>query len=148
MKLRKRVRSSSPGYPSLRQAAGDRRWVGTAALGLATAAMVSGCTTRVHQEAEPVRSGGVIMMEPMRTGGVPPMPKPPAADPQPGAAYVVKQGDTLSGLALRYLGRAGRWREIAALNPGIDPDRIRIGQSLVLPADSRTQQNGVPHERP
>ncbi|MFG2621201.1 peptidoglycan DD-metalloendopeptidase family protein [Streptomyces sp. NPDC048507] len=50
-----------------------------------------------------------------------------------GAAYTVKAGDTLSGIALARLGSAGRYPEIARLNGITDPDRIRAGQRLKLP---------------
>ncbi|MFH8890297.1 peptidoglycan DD-metalloendopeptidase family protein [Streptomyces sp. NPDC017949] len=56
----------------------------------------------------------------------------PAADKAP-AAYTVKAGDTLSGIALANLGNAGRYPEIARLNGITDPDRIRAGQRLKLP---------------
>lgn len=45
----------------------------------------------------------------------------------------VGEGDTLSRIAERELGSSRRWREIAALNPAIDPDRLAIGQALLLP---------------
>jgi nucleoid-associated protein YgaU len=48
--------------------------------------------------------------------------------------YKVKRGDTLSGIAARKLGDAGRWPEIARLNRDIvpDPDEIVPGQVLVI----------------
>lgn len=44
-------------------------------------------------------------------------------------SYVVKQGDTLEGVAAAKLGYAGRWREIAALN------RLRYPYISARPAD-------------
>jgi hypothetical protein len=46
----------------------------------------------------------------------------------------VRKGDTLSGIAARKLGDAGRWPEIARLNRDIvpDPDEILPGQVLVI----------------
>jgi nucleoid-associated protein YgaU len=48
--------------------------------------------------------------------------------------YKIKRGDTLSGIAARKLGDAGRWPEIARLNRDIvpDPDEIVPGQVLVI----------------
>ena len=49
----------------------------------------------------------------------------------------VQRGDTLSALAGRYLGDTARWREIYTPNRGVigdDPDVIRPGQVLTLPA--------------
>jgi nucleoid-associated protein YgaU len=48
--------------------------------------------------------------------------------------HKIKRGDTLSGIAARKLGDAGRWPEIARLNRDIvpDPDEIVPGQVLVI----------------
>lgn len=54
-----------------------------------------------------------------------------------GRVYVVKVSDRkqgLSGIALRELGKASRWPEIARLNKLRDPNRITPGQRLRLPA--------------
>lgn len=48
-------------------------------------------------------------------------------------SWTVKRGETLSGIASKALGSAKRWREIADLNPRIDPNRIPVGATLVLP---------------
>ena len=50
----------------------------------------------------------------------------------------VKSGDNLWKIAARTLGDRDRWQEIRDLNPDIDPDRIRVGQKLMLPASART----------
>lgn len=50
-------------------------------------------------------------------------------------AYVVRAGEVLGAIAQRELGRASRYTEIVALNPGLDPDRITEGQRLSMPAD-------------
>ena len=49
--------------------------------------------------------------------------------------YVVRPGDTLSGIARRELGAAGRWRDLVDLNPAVaaNPDRIHAGTVLLLP---------------
>ena len=54
----------------------------------------------------------------------------------PPRLYIVRRGDTLSGIAQRELGDASRWPEIFELNGEVisDPDRIFSGQVLVLPA--------------
>jgi hypothetical protein len=49
--------------------------------------------------------------------------------------YIVKPGDTLSKIAIGTLGAAGKWRIIAELNGIINPDKIRVGQRLQLPAE-------------
>jgi LysM repeat protein len=47
--------------------------------------------------------------------------------------YKVVKGDTLSGIALKKLGNASRWREIIALNPGLTERNLRVGQTIRLP---------------
>ncbi len=47
--------------------------------------------------------------------------------------YIVKQGDSLSRIALRELGDESRWKELATLNQLADPDKIYIGQRITLP---------------
>ncbi|MGD8648037.1 MAG: LysM domain-containing protein [Desulfobacterales bacterium] len=47
--------------------------------------------------------------------------------------YIVKPGDTLSGIATANIGAAGKWRIIADLNGIVNPDNIRVGQRLQLP---------------
>ena len=63
----------------------------------------------------------------------PAQPEQPAGDPQ---TYTVQSGDCLWDIAARELGSGLRWSEIYDLNRDIlsDPDRIQIGQELVLPA--------------
>lgn len=49
---------------------------------------------------------------------------------------VVENGDTLSRIAMRYLGAGSRYKEIVALNNIKDPNLIRPGQILMLPDDA------------
>ena len=66
------------------------------------------------------------------------------------ATYTVRRGDTLWGIAARYLGDPLRWKEIAALNADrhegagefSDPHWIYPGWTLVLPAGAK----GLPEE--
>jgi nucleoid-associated protein YgaU len=61
-----------------------------------------------------------------------------AAAPAAAAAstYTVKSGDTLSGIAKNLLGNASAYMEIFNLNKDqlSDPDKIRPGQVLKIPA--------------
>ncbi|MBM4063113.1 MAG: LysM peptidoglycan-binding domain-containing protein [Planctomycetes bacterium] len=50
--------------------------------------------------------------------------------------YTVQEGDTLATIARRFLGDANRAQEFFALNPGLDPARIRPGQKLRLPPNA------------
>ena len=74
---------------------------------------------------------------------LPDRPVPPAGPPAvrevdvraeaPRDRHVVAPGETLTAIARQNLGDAGRWREIVALNPGLSPDRMSVGASLILP---------------
>jgi LysM repeat protein len=52
---------------------------------------------------------------------------------QTGGSYTVQRGDTLGKIAKRILGSSKRWREIARANPSINPNRLRVGDKLVIP---------------
>ena len=60
------------------------------------------------------------------------------------AEYVVKKGDTLSGISRDQLGTATRWQEIAELNKLEHPYRIKVGQTLELPSDAYQRTGGLP----
>lgn len=61
----------------------------------------------------------------------------PAATGAPGT-YTIARGDTLGEIASRLYGDATRWRVIARANPGLDPNRLLIGQVIKLPAAKQT----------
>ncbi|MGE9268753.1 MAG: LysM peptidoglycan-binding domain-containing protein, partial [Verrucomicrobiales bacterium] len=58
-------------------------------------------------------------------------PAPPASSPAPsrGGSYQVQPGDTLSEIAEAY---GMKTKELMALNPGVDPRRLQVGQDLRL----------------
>ena len=56
-----------------------------------------------------------------------PVQLPPVAMSTP---YSIAKGDTISGIAYRY---GLRWQDVVAVNPGINPRRLRIGQIIQLP---------------
>ncbi len=85
-------------------------------------------------------------------GAAPSAPRPAETQRAPAASadgvYVVRAGDTLSRIAARELGSADRWRQIAAANPNVDPNRLLVGARLRLPgataspAEVRTPDGG------
>ena len=77
--------------------------------------------------------GGAAAPERVASSTPPPADRQAAAPPAAGGEYVVQKGDMLSVIAQQRLGSAKRWREIAALNPKVDPDRLLVGTRLVMP---------------
>ncbi|HUW19399.1 MAG TPA: LysM peptidoglycan-binding domain-containing protein [Sedimentisphaerales bacterium] len=57
------------------------------------------------------------------------------AKPRPSGEYVVREGDSLWGIAAEKLGNGSRYREIAKLNAGIleDDDTVIVGTRLKIP---------------
>jgi len=60
-----------------------------------------------------------------------------------GDKHIVRSGQTLSEIAQDRLGKSSRWKEIVALNPGVNPTRLVVGQALTLPADSVSGPRGA-----
>ncbi len=67
---------------------------------------------------------------------------PEALSPAGTRPYRVRPGETLSRIAAEQLGEAGRWKEIAALNPELDPDRVPAGARILLPAAPAPPREG------
>jgi nucleoid-associated protein YgaU len=51
-----------------------------------------------------------------------------------GAMYVVKSGDNLSKISKSFYGNANEYTKIAQANSISDPDKIKVGQELKIPA--------------
>jgi 5'-nucleotidase len=50
-----------------------------------------------------------------------------------GTKYKVKKGDSLWSIAQAKYGNGNKWKQIAAANPKINPDRVQAGQTITLP---------------
>ena len=48
--------------------------------------------------------------------------------------HEVVRKDTLYSLAKRYYGDGKKWPTIQDANPGVVPERLRVGQKLIIPA--------------
>jgi len=53
--------------------------------------------------------------------------------PRPGGTYTIRKGDTLWNISQRAYGNGKHWRRLAEANSGLDPRRLRIGQSIAIP---------------
>jgi nucleoid-associated protein YgaU len=65
--------------------------------------------------------------------------EPPKASAQ-GPIHVVQENESLWKIAAVRLGQGERWGEIAALNPDVDPDRLKTGMKLVLPSGAARER--------
>jgi 5'-nucleotidase len=59
-------------------------------------------------------------------------------EPAPAASagqrsYTIKKGDTLYGIAVAHYGDGKQWTRIANANPGIDPSRLMVGKTIIIP---------------
>jgi nucleoid-associated protein YgaU len=85
------------------------------------------------------RLAGDEQLMALATTDLPPLFEPVAAQPPAGGEYVVQAGDTLSTIAGKLYGDVapGAWRAIWEANRetiGDDPNRLRVGMRLTLPA--------------
>ena len=65
-----------------------------------------------------------------------PMPVPaPAPVPEPARPrmHTIQRGDTFIKIARSIYGEDRRWKDIAAANPGLNPNKLQVGQTIVLP---------------
>lgn len=61
----------------------------------------------------------------------------PAPTPAGLVRYVVREGDTLYRIAVDRLGSGARVAELLTANPGLDPQLLKVGQSILVPAGNR-----------
>ncbi len=48
--------------------------------------------------------------------------------------HKVAKGDTLYSLAKEYLGDGDKWKAIVDANPGLDPNSLPVGKTIIIPA--------------
>ena len=53
--------------------------------------------------------------------------------------YVVKPGDTLYDISEKYYGRGELWTIIAQANPLINPDKLLVGQKIIIPPKGQAE---------
>lgn len=60
---------------------------------------------------------------------------PASATPAVAASrtYTVKKGDTLFSIAKANYGTGREWQKIVAANPGLDPQKLKVGQTITIP---------------
>jgi nucleoid-associated protein YgaU len=65
----------------------------------------------------------------------PPIEKPVEAAPAPAGPrkHVVAAKDTLYALATKYYGDSKQWPKIVQANPGLVPERMPVGKTIIIP---------------
>jgi len=86
-------------------------------------------------------TGTIDPMSPAIGAGAP-MPTTMPATP-PTKMHTVKSGDTLAAIAKQCYGSEAKWTIIAKANPKVDPQRLKIGQVLVIPDVGSTPAPGM-----
>ena len=56
------------------------------------------------------------------------------------------RGETLSLIARWYTGRYGNWKVIAQANPGLNPNRISVGNIIYIPPEMMKTKNPLPRK--
>ena len=120
-------------------------------LGVVAVFLVTGCETGPKHE---VKMAPPEALEPRGTTP-PPQEKPrlteirPVESPEPdqskgeeiptltevtrGRDYTVQKGETYWKIATKMLGNGQRWKEIETLNPGVDRNKLKVGQVIQIP---------------
>jgi len=58
---------------------------------------------------------------------------PGATSPGGGKTHIVGKGETLGDISKQYFGTTTKWKAIIEANPGVRPENLKVGQSLVIP---------------
>lgn len=83
-----------------------------------------------EETAEPGEETTEPEVEPEPEPSPRPVPPDPATIPR---TYTVQAGDTFASIAEEFYGEERAWFDIAQANPSVDPKRLQVGQSIVLP---------------
>ena len=102
--------------------------------------------------------GGEVTVQPVLQSNDPWVLRAPTLMPEPETAvtqrqtpggpvqtveYLVQENDSMWTIADQWFGDPTRWKEIARANPNINPDRLRVGQRLRLPAQKTAGPVGL-----
>jgi hypothetical protein len=89
--------------------------------------------TRFAQDGSPLRAVVTLSLEEVLLDKAPPRQNPTSGAVEAYASRVLRNGDTLAGVANQELGSPTAWRQIAEANGIDDPFRLRRGQALIIP---------------
>jgi hypothetical protein len=97
-----------------------------------------------NRDWEPTGPAGAPAKKPGESG----RPNPTATGS--GRSHVIQPGETLSGIASRYLGSSARYREIYDANRDVlkSPDDVREGMTLVIPDGAKSPEARPAADKP
>jgi 5'-nucleotidase/UDP-sugar diphosphatase len=134
-------------------------WMTPALAGLLMIA-AAGCSTTTRGPSDPAPeppppAAPVMTVDPWAKSASPaPASEPPAPVPavvepparpapeEPAAAapatngsrtHTVVKGDTLYQISVKYYGTGSKWPRIVEANPGLKPERMPVGKTIVIP---------------
>ena len=55
-------------------------------------------------------------------------------------------GETLAGIAAWYTGKSTNWQAIQSANPGLRPNRLNIGQHIIVPGELVVRRDPMPRK--
>lgn len=78
-------------------------------------------------------------------------PPPPPAEETPPQTKDVEHtvrysGETLAVISKWYTGKTDNWRAIKNANPGLKPERMSLGQKILIPGDLVIQEEPMPQK--
>ncbi|RJQ84128.1 MAG: LysM domain-containing protein [Desulfobacteraceae bacterium] len=91
---------------------------------------------------EPAEAGRVKEIQPLHLAAVQPQPAPP--EPEYFVHTVRNRGETLSAIAAWYTGSSANWVQLAGANAGLDPKRIQMGTTILIPEEILTTRLPMP----
>lgn len=95
-------------------------------------------------EAGPAPGESVPWYSPKKKPQTQPQPAPPEITYY---VHTVKwQGESVSIISAWYTGTIDNWKELAAANPDINPDRIFVGNKIRVPEHLMTTRSPMPEE--
>ena len=107
-------------------------------------------------DSSALQPGQKLLIPPLPKGKTPRRPTPTESTPEVAAAgdtYTIEAGDDRGfwGVAEKAYGDGKYMYLITAANQGVDPDKLQVGQKLVLPplAEARKAESRLPRlQRP
>jgi hypothetical protein len=105
---------------------------------------------KTREPVPSVQKAALSSVAPPPTEHEAPPPSQVKAEPKPREthiAHTVKwSGETLSIISLWYTGNQGNWKAIAQTNANLDPNRIYVGNEILIPVGLVKTQNSLPKE--